>query len=226
MVQLFLYLLGELSVILEAPTIFATTAIILYVIAYLIVRHQFKDRFASEKSKTEAVEGRLKLRDDQLADLRQKMENAPPDQAVSLIEELKGEIAALQPYGLSSKKVEVMINALKQTKADILITQEVTAPDAIHLFEQVCDIFKKADWRVTKTKGTLGFKSPPECGVMLVRRNNPEDEPIIAVLRHALDVAGLDIEERDNTGEPSSTTCPQISFSSRDRNYVPVARWG
>lgn len=221
----FEYLLGEASVIAEAPVTFAVIVIVLSVITYFVVRHQFKDRFASEESKTEALEARLKLRDDQLADMGQKMESATPGQADELISELKEQIAALQPYGIASEKVLKMVEVLKKAPSDICITQDVSAPDALNLFNQISRVFKEAGWTVDRRQGVLGLTDPPDCGVTLIR-NSADYDADLPLIRKALDLAGLDFKELDKTAEPTNLTVPQIAFSSRDPNYVPAARWG
>lgn len=154
-----------------------------------------------------------------------KLRGASPNEAAKELVDLRARLEALEPYGLSNDRAKAMLDVLKKsTPAGIYITLDSTASDALHLFDQVCGVFQQTRWALQAQKGLIGPDKPPDCGLTLIRHFENSDE-VIATIRAALDAAHLDFEEvTDASGTPMMTV-PQLMFSSRDRNYVPKARW-
>lgn len=204
-----------------------TIGLLSLALGWVVGRFMYSSRIDTQKSQVESLQERVRLRDDQLAVTRADLDaaKARPEKAEEIISDLRERLTALEPYGLSKERAAAMLHVLRSTKAGVIVSVHVDAPDALHLFQQVCGLLEQARWAVNELKGIIGFDNAPDCGVMLIKNPGSSDD-VLAMLRSALNAARLDFIERDlSNAPPGGLTLPQISFSSRDRNYVPLARW-
>ena len=196
------------------------------VIGWGVGRFMYGQRIDWLKDQIGSLTERIKLRDDQMGSLQQRVAVAQPDELQELVTDLRERLAAIEPYGLPKQRAAAMLEVLKAGPVGgIAISLEIAAWDALNLFEQLNGIFVEARWPVTAYRGVFGLDDPPDCGVLLIRHRDTNEE-VLAVVRRALDAAQLDYEERDFSNQAALTPAvPQISLSSRDRNYQPKARW-
>jgi hypothetical protein len=215
--QLWAAFIASLPVVANAWPTVSGLVIAALVVGWLAGRFMYGQRIEDLKTSAQTLRDRIALKDEQIA------ASASPAEARALIAALEKRLAAIEPYGLASERVAAMLDALKQCKGGILITQDVSAPDALHLFNQVVGTFQDAGWVVTGRQGVMGVSNPPDCGVTLFVHSEYQDSDILKTIRSALNAAHLDFVERA-PGSPEATV-PHLAFSLRDRNYVPSARW-
>jgi hypothetical protein len=199
------------------PTV-SGLVIVALVVGWITGRFMYGQRIEDLKTSAQTLRDRLALRDEQIA------ASASPDEARAMIAALENRLAALEPYGIAKERAAAMLEVLRRYKGAIFITQDVSGPDALHLFNQVAGLFEQAGWNLERRQGILGIQNPPDCGVTLIRDASLKDSELVQTIRDALNVAHLDVMEREPL--PSGAAVPHLAFSSRDRNYVPAARWG
>lgn len=208
----------EWPLVSAAPLTVATLVIAFAVLGWAVGRFMYGQRIEDLKTSAQTLRDRLVLRDEQIA------ASASPDEARAMIAALENRLAALEPYGIAKERAAAMLEVLRRYKANVLITQDVSAPDALHLFKQVAGLFEEAGWTVEARQGILGIHDPPDCGVTLIRDASIKDSDVVRTIREALNIAHLDVVERDPLS--SGASVPHLAFSSRDRNYVQSEKWG
>ena len=217
MTDLLKYLSTEWATISKAPFTFFIAVATIAVLAWAWGRFQAKD-------KIDSLDARLKLRDDEIADYRRKLDGQSPDEAHAQIEELRAKIEEFAAYGLSKDAQQRFKDALAGVSGPVNVYRDTDASDADRLYRQVVSIFRGAGWTVD-SHTIWGMKNAPDCGVSLVSWDKT-DAGLTDRVRAALDVAGLDVQEVNNPerwGDKSDVT---VVFSSRDPDWTPKPRWG
>ncbi len=166
---------------------------------------------------------RLSLAEDRVTDYKEKLEGKSPDEAHAQIAQLRQEVEALAAYGLSNEAQQRLRDALANASGDIRILRTAEASDADRLYRQTVTIFRAAGFKV-HFYAIMGLQNPPDSGVMLAHWAE-SDQKLVSILRHALQVAGLDAKEVLD-GYDWGDRNPTIVFTSRDPDWVAAARWG
>ncbi|MEO6013381.1 MAG: hypothetical protein ABIQ30_07335 [Devosia sp.] len=187
----------------------------------------YKSQSAASKSQVEALQERLRLRDDQLATTRADLEaaRARPEEADKIVEELRERLAALEPYGLSKEAAQRMVEVLQKRPSSVRINIVLEATDSDPLYRQVVGCFRAAGWEAFDTGQIWKLTGAPDSGVAVLTWDGIKADDL-ATVQLALDVAGLDAKLLVNDPNTVAMAVPQIIFSSRDPNYQPAARWG
>ena len=171
----------------------------------------------------EGLKDELTRSDRRIAEYKEKLEGKSPDEAHAQIAALRAEVAELASYGLSSEAQRRLADALAGVSGNIKIVRDTDAADADRLYRQVVKIFRAAGFDVT-SHTIWGIKNRPDSGVTLVHW--PEtDQGLVAKVKNALDVAGLDLRELVSPDGWGNETPLTIVFSSRDPDWVPAARY-
>jgi membrane protein implicated in regulation of membrane protease activity len=183
--SLIAYISGEWGVISQAPLTFAVGALLIAALVYAIIRQQFADRL-------ESAEGRLKLRDDQIADYREKLQGATPDEARARIDDLEPRIQQvrddLSPRQLSQTQIDALVEVARRKPGSAFISRDMTCGDGAHLMIGLQNAFRAAGWRVIS--GFVGGPDtlPPE-GLALAANNPDKLTPVEQVVFDALSTA-------------------------------------
>lgn len=197
------------AVIEQAPWAFVVCAALFLGIGYAI-----SARLTAE---------RMSLAEDRVTDYKEKLEGKSPDEAHAQIASLRDELAALASYGLSNEAQQRLKDALAGVTGNVNIYKNADASDADRLYRQTVTIFRAIGWTVN-SHAISGISDAPDSGVTLVHWD-ATDQNLVAKIRYALNVAGLDASELVNSDGWGAETNPTIVFSSRDPDWVPAARY-
>jgi hypothetical protein len=137
------YIAGEWKVISQAPFTFIIGTLFLSGLAYLAARWRYAGRL-------ETIEERIKFRDDLVADYRQKLQGASPDEARARIDVLEAELRSIAnrewPH-LTLDATKVIRERLEQFAAP-MVTLIVEDRDGRKLANSLEKLFKELNWPV------------------------------------------------------------------------------
>lgn len=146
MEALFKYLVGEGKVIQQAPVIFCTALILSGGLIFAYFRQHFAGRLGD-------LEGRLKLRDDQIADYKSKLNGASPDEARSRLDRLEARLQEIReqhaPRTLTTIQVEEIKKVVQQTPGHIRVLTHPIVADAAHLAVLFQYAFSNSGWKTS-----------------------------------------------------------------------------
>lgn len=165
----------------QAPVTFILLVVVIALMMYFIVRHQFSDRI-------ESLEGRVKLRDDRIADYEAKLKGATPEQAASLIANMETRLAALEPRQLAKDKLASLRNALAVEPSSVMLALDMAAHDSKRLHDQLQTAFADAGWTV-QSASVMGIGNPPRTGLAVIAADT--EAPEVTTIVAALEKAGL-----------------------------------
>lgn len=185
---------GEWQTISQAPFTFATGAILISGLAFLILRAFFEGRIST-------LEGRISLKDDQLADYKNKLSGATPDEAKQRLEKLEQQVVALSPRRLNDDNVRKLVSVLSESPATIEISQDMAAADARALAGDFIITFQRANWRISAPM-VMGIGNPPPTGIALQVQNVRDLRPSELLVKRALENAGIDFDLQPNLHRP------------------------
>lgn len=145
----------------------------------------------------ESIRSQLDLARDQLADYKDKLNGASPDEArhrVKVLEEkiahLSNRVDLLGPRRLGIQQKETLLSRLSIGRGrTISIAKDGASADASTFGADLSDVFRQAGWNV-ESPVVLGLGNPPPTGIQLAF-NPVEAKEIRAALLQAFDSCGL-----------------------------------
>lgn len=197
--ELLAYFKSEWTVLSQAPVIFGTAMVLICGIVYAVVRHQFGDRLSS-------LEGRLQLKDDQLDDYKNKLNNASPDEARDRIDQLEkriGELARFAPRSLSQEQRNTIRHIVAKHASNVTVMYDGSAADGGLFANALIEAFRSAGWQVG-TGVAVGLSNAPNSG-LAVRVTDPENlsKPEQTIIS-ALEASKLAFEVQRGSGRDPS----------------------
>ncbi|WP_132250237.1 hypothetical protein [Methylobacterium segetis] len=198
---------NEGGVVHGAPLLFAISVFFLTSVAAISVWTVINWSYSS---RMESLEGRLKLKDDQIADYKEKLSGATPLEAKQRIDALEYQIKALSPRRISSDQKQIIINNLAGIKSIVSIAQDMAAPDAKQLSADLAAAFRGAGWGVMLPM-VLGPSNVPPSGIALRVRDANALQPIEVRARSALQAAGIEFEVQGGMRRTNLQNTPQDS---------------
>jgi len=155
------YVFSELGVIEQAPVSFSLSLICIAGVIWKIISWRYTVIM-------EGYEARSKLQADQIADYKNKLSGASPDEAKARLDGLEANVAKLAPRSLSDEQSEGLIQQLSHDPGRANITLAVSSPNAKLLHASLERCFRKAGyvintWITMETKIThdhIGLKVP------------------------------------------------------------------
>jgi hypothetical protein len=187
------YFAKEGRVIFQAPIAFAVALAIIFGLVWAAVSWSFQSRFDGQSSAISSLENRVKLKDDQIGEYKEKLSGATPEEAKKRIDALELQIKALSPRRVSLEQRQHITDALRGMKGNISIVQDMAAADAKPLTADLASAFQAAGWGVSLPM-IMGPSNVPTSG-LAVRVENPGNlRPVQQAVVSALKAVGLDFD--------------------------------
>ena len=178
------YLAGEGRVILQAPATFLVAIAIVFGIAWVALDWKYSSQISN-------LQSRLSLRDDQIADYKDKLNGATPDEAKKRLDELETQVRALSPRRLTNEQKGKLTQALAGTSGVIEIAQDAAVSDAKAFTGDLATCFQVAGWTVSLPSIFAPGYVPPT-GVALRVLNPGSLRPAELNAKKALEAAGIE----------------------------------
>lgn len=192
--------------VLSAPVSFATAATIIIAGTWAVTNYFYQH-------KIEDLESRLKLKDDQIIDYKDKLNGATPIEAKSRIDTLENQVKALLPRHISQEQKRVMASVLKNTKSVILFGQDVSASDAKQLVTDFSDIFSMLGWD-TRVAIIGAMRNPPRSGVALRVQNKDQLTSVEQTVKLALQASGVAFDIQNGVEKRQDPENPVEDFTN------------
>lgn len=119
----------------------------------------------------ENYESRLKLKDEQLSDYKEKLNGATPAEAKARLDTLEQQVKSLLPRRLSGEQAQAIKNEINSSRFAVAIIHDAAAADVKMLAGDFALTFQSSGWAVT-TPIAMGLGNAPPSGVA-VRVQNP-----------------------------------------------------
>ena len=144
-----------------APVLYIGALLVLAGVIWWVVNHL-------KTNQIESLKGRLKLRDDEIADYKRKA-GATPDLAAARIEALEKQVASILPPRLTPEQKRTLIDALKKLpRSDIGVVAENGATEIMPLARDIRAVFTDAGWGGGRSVGVVfGPHYSPPSGLLL-----------------------------------------------------------
>lgn len=182
------------SVIAQAPLAFAIWTLALIGIIWVIVAHL-------KSNQIEALDGRLKLRDDEISDYKRKLSGASPDEAKARIEALELAVSHLTPKRLADDQLRTIVANARIAPGAVSVTYDMAYAAGQVMAGQLQRALAEAGWQVTGGMvGGPGFV-PPE-GLAISLSAEAERTPAERALLRAFEVAGLKFASTPKLANP------------------------
>ena len=147
------------AVVSEAPFTFIIGAILIAALTYAFVRVQFSDRISS-------LNGRLKLKDDRIAEYEQNTGTQTPDEAKQVISSLEKRLEALEPRKLTQSQIDALKKVLCDESGSVRIVKDGAAANVAIIASQTMNIFQQCKWNVAGGFA-IGIGLPPPTGIAI-----------------------------------------------------------
>lgn len=147
------------SVIVQAPWAFAIWTVVVGGVVWAAINHL-------KQNSIENLEGRLKLRDDEINDYKRKLSGATPEEAKARIDSLEARLNLLMPRSVSAKQRETIREALASETGIAQIGTDGACADAPAFGSSLSAAFKSAGWTVINPF-FMGLSNPPLSGLGL-----------------------------------------------------------
>lgn len=172
----------EWPVISQAPWSVGTIAILCLGAGWVVAWFLIRERGAN-------LESRLKLRDEEIADYKNKLSGATPDEAKARLDALESAVLALSPRRLSEQQNAAIKSALGATRGVIELQLEMSVADVRRYGADFERVFREAGWQVlTSQLLGLGAGQPPS-GLALkvgsIQSLTPLEQAVLTALRGA-----------------------------------------
>jgi hypothetical protein len=188
---------SEGGVVSGAPMLFFGAVLFASAVAafgiWAAISWSYSSRFEGQASTLSSLESRLKLKDDQLADYKSKLDGASPDEARKRLAQLELQVKALSPRRLSEEQKAAISRSLAGSKARIDIMQDAAAAEIKPLSADLASAFMAADWAVN-IPVVMGINAPPPSGVGLRGLPSGSLSPAQARVKAALEAAKIEFD--------------------------------
>ena len=173
----------QFSTVLGAPIPFLLVVGIVGFAIWVVVKHL-------KANQIENLESRLKLRDDEIADYKRKLEGATPDEAADRIDRLERELAAIKPRGVSPEQVDIIAAALKGIGGSVSLRQDMAYADGRNITSGLQRAFEQAGWNVYPSM-VLGIGVDVPSGIGIGINDAAQIDPPHRAICLAFDAAGI-----------------------------------
>lgn len=144
----------------------------------------------------EALEHRLQLRDDEIADYKRKLGGDSPDQAKDRLDALEAIVRAISPRRITAEVRQRIAPILSAGESGLLeLNYDVAAGTMIPLCEDLARILEQSGWHVDKYR-SLAIGDPSASGISITLPDLDAHTPPQAALLSALKTAGLQFDLR------------------------------
>lgn len=174
------------TVIAQAPWAFVAWTIFIAGVVWVVVNHLKENRI-------EALEGRLKLRDDEITDYKRKLSGATPDEAKARIDSLEGRLNQLSPRRVTAEQREQIRTALVSIPGNAVIGSDMACADAPAFAAGLIAAFQAAGWGVSNPS-FMGLSGPPMSGLGLRVADPANLSPKEAAIASTLRGVGLSVD--------------------------------
>jgi hypothetical protein len=151
------YIADEWHVIWQAPVTFI--AAILAVCGLVWAAMEFRYR-----SVIDSLNERIRLRDDQIAQVREKVGTASPDEIRARIDQLEAQVRGLAPPRLTEDQKQRLSGMLRNHQGKCAIAHDVAAAPMRGLLADLIGSFRDAGWAIT-TPVVMGPGMHPSHGI-------------------------------------------------------------
>jgi hypothetical protein len=175
------YIVKEWQVIAQAPAVFTLSMTTSGAVVWIAARLYYAGRI-------ESLDHRLKLKDDQLADYRNKLSGASPDEAKARLDALENQVRALSPRRLTADQREQLRSRLAQGTGAVHVVEDMACPDVRKYAGDFAWAFEAAGWLASKSMVMgPGYHPPSGLGVLVPDPNNltPAQTSVVNALRAA-----------------------------------------
>lgn len=196
------YVLGEFAVIGEAPVAFFVSVLLAGGLIWRTVEWHFKTRLENSAS-TQALLER------QLADYRDKLDGATPQEARAKIEALETRVNVLEGPRLTEDQKNKMRPWLSAHRGNMIhLTQDSASASAQVFCRQVSDLFRQEGWNV-RNPMVLGIGNPPKTGLALTVKDPEQMTLAQQAIASALTAAGIKFDiQKGGGGHPAGNQEP------------------
>lgn len=161
----------------------------------------FKRDLAAKDAQIAGKTAQIELQDRQIADYKEKLQGATPDQAKARIEELEARLEArltrLEPRTLTIEQRRTLVETARippgQPRYGLVISHEGGCPDCPVYAAAFERALQDAGWHVINGM-IMGPSQRPSTGVGLVVPDPAQLSSEAAALQRALRAAGIDVE--------------------------------
>ena len=193
------YVITELSVIAQVPVSFLLCLSVIALIVWRALNWKFLGTIDNLKSRND-------LQAAQIADYKDKLSGASPEEAKKRLDSLEIQVKALSPRRLTEEEKQKLFNMLKGFKGKIDIIHDAAAGDAKAYTADIASVFNDAGWELSLPM-VMGVGMPPRSGIALQVHDIKALEPIELAVKHALDAVGIQYDI-----QPALRRLPQGSF--------------
>jgi hypothetical protein len=201
-----LYIMGNLLDEVEKKPAAARAAwkiILLAVVATatttgFLVSWRYSAARDGDKAAYNVIAERLKLRDDQIADLKTQVGTDSPTEIRKQLDDLKARVEKLGPPKLGEEAAARLSSVLKEAPGAVYISRDLTVPAVDRYAEAIFYAFKSAGWAVSGQQA-LTFGPAPRSGTGITIPNQASMTPKQSVILKAFREAGLPFDLRDDS---------------------------
>jgi hypothetical protein len=181
---------GEWAVIAQAPVTFIAAIVVVGFIIWKVAQHQHATELANHTSSVSLLEK-------QVADYKDKLSGASPDQAKARIEKLEAQVTALMPRRLSSDQKNGIIPVLSPSPGAVSVGYDIGWASGARFQRDIMDAFSSSGWQVGGAV-QVGAPSSPKGILLRVAKNGPASQAVIAAFNklglsfdvtHAIDIS-------------------------------------
>lgn len=203
----------QAAVIKAAPYPFALAVLVAAGAIWLAVNWAYAAILASKTAQ-------LELADRQLAEYKQKLSGASPDEAKTKIETLISEVTALrnqmQGRRLTPEQRNKIIEAIRLPNSNNLqvqIVREVSAQDTGALANDFMTAFQAAGWKTGY--GSMMFGAPSPTGLALLVSDQNKLSPTESIVLAALRAAQIQFDVLQSPSSPNTGDEARIWITGR-----------
>ncbi len=197
------YFTSEGQAILQAPLSFLVAQTISITVIWWIFNYLYATRINGLESSIQSLEGRIKLKDDQINDYKSKLDGATPEEARKRLDELELKLVSLLPRRLTTEQKLKIGEIISELNGSIMIARDGSCHDAAALANDIAEAFRSAKWRVSLPL-VMGINTPPTSGIGLLVSDQTNLSHSETLVKLALESARIEFNiQSDNKMMPS-----------------------
>jgi hypothetical protein len=188
------YVIKELGVITQAPMSFILALAVISIGVWYAIGWRYAGTIDS-------LDGRNKLQADQIADYKNKLSGASPDEAKRRIDALEEQVRALSPRRLTAEQKNKLRLALSSKNHLIEISDDMADADARGYKGDIAFVFQSAGWQL-RLPMVMGVGNPPPTGLGLRVSNKAFLNPAEALVKQAFEGAQISFDLQEDPFPP------------------------
>lgn len=110
------------------------------------------------------LEGRIAAKDERIADYKEKLDGATPDEARRRLDEMELRLQALTPRRLPPDQAEILVSTLSKFVGSVDIAHDLAASDSKAFVGDLAVTFRRAGWTVNLPV-VMGISNHPHTGL-------------------------------------------------------------